>query len=164
LRDSLKDGDEHAIVVRHLQSVLEECCDDVDVARQPRLLRTRNVQHLCTDLRARQRAGASVSLLRLAERLHPTPAVGGAPVDAALRWLADHEHAERGWFAGPVGFLRSDGDGEFVVALRSALVRANRATAWAGAGIVARSEPRAEFTETERKLRTGLGPLLWGAP
>ena len=164
LRDSLKDADEHAIVVRHLQSALEECCDDVEVARQPRLLRTRNVQHLCTDLRARQRGGAPVSLLRLAERLHPTPAVGGAPVDAALRWLADHEHAERGWFAGPVGFLRSDGDGEFVVALRSALVRANRATAWAGAGIVARSEPRAEFTETELKLRTVLGPLLWGAP
>jgi isochorismate synthase EntC len=63
-----------------------------------------------------------------------------------------------------VGYLQSDGDGEFDVALRSALVRGRCATAWAGAGIVARSEPRAEFTETELKLRTVLGPLLWGAP
>jgi isochorismate synthase EntC len=105
-----------------------------------------------------------VSLLELAARLHPTPAVGGAPRDAALEWLAEHEAIDRGWFAGPVGFVQSNGDGEFDVALRSALVRGRSATAWAGAGIVARSEPRAEFTETELKLRTVLGPLLWGAP
>jgi salicylate biosynthesis isochorismate synthase len=90
--------------------------------------------------------------------------VGGAPREAALDWLARHEDVERGWFAGPVGYLQSNGDGEFVVALRSALVRGRSATAWAGAGIVARSDPHAEFTETELKLRTVLGPLLWGAP
>jgi isochorismate synthase EntC len=90
--------------------------------------------------------------------------VGGAPREAALRWLDEHESIERGWFAGPVGFLQSDGDGEFAVALRSALARGRSATAWAGAGIVARSQPMAEFTETELKLRTVLGPLLWGAP
>jgi isochorismate synthase len=164
LCDSRKNGDEHAIVVRHLQSVLSECCDAVEVAPEPKLLRTRTVQHLCTELRARRRAEAPVSLLELAARLHPTPAVGGAPRDAALKWLAEHEAIDRGWFAGPVGFVQSNGDGEFDVALRSALVRGRSATAWAGAGIVARSEPRAEFTETELKLRTVLGPLLWGAP
>jgi isochorismate synthase len=164
LCDSRKNGDEHAIVVRHLQGVLAACCDDVEVAAEPRLLKTRTVQHLCTELRARRRPGAPVSLLELASRLHPTPAVGGAPREAALAWLAEHESVERGWFAGPVGFLQSNGDGEFQVALRSALVRGRSATAWAGAGIVARSEPRAEFTETELKLRTVLGPLLWGAP
>ena len=105
-----------------------------------------------------------MSLLELAARLHPTPAVCGAPGDAAAAWLAANEGLERGWFAGPVGFLQSDGDGEFEVALRSALVRGASATAWAGAGIVARSQPRAEFTETELKLRTVLGPLLWGSP
>jgi isochorismate synthase EntC len=115
-------------------------------------------------LRARQRPGAPVSLLELVSRLHPTPAVGGAPREAALSWLAENEGVERGWFAGPLGFLQSNCDGEFDVALRSALVRAQSATAWAGAGVVARSEPRAEFTETELKLRTVLGPLLWGAP
>jgi isochorismate synthase len=164
LCDSRKNGDEHAIVVAHLQSVLAGCCDEVVVDAEPRLLRTRTVQHLYTGLHARRRPGARATLLELAARLHPTPAVGGAPRAAALAWLADHEAVERGWFAGPVGFLQSDGDGEFVVALRSARVRGRRATAWAGAGIVARSDPRAEFTETELKLRTVLGPLLWGAP
>ena len=164
LCDSRKNGDEHAFVVRHLQSVLAECCDGVEVAPEPRLLRTRTVQHLCTELRARRRPEAPVSLLELAARLHPTPAVGGAPREAALQWLVEHEGIDRGWFGSPVGFLQSNGDGEFDVALRSALVRGRCATAWAGAGIVARSEPRAEFTETELKLRTVLGPLLWGAP
>jgi isochorismate synthase len=164
LCDSRKNGDEHGIVVQHLERALAECCDDVTVDAEPRLLRTRTVQHLCTALRARRRAASPVSLLALVERLHPTPAVGGAPRDLALDWLARHEYLERGWFAGPVGYLQSNGDGEFVVALRSALVRGGSATAWAGAGIVARSDPRAEFTETELKLRTVLGPLLWGAP
>jgi len=164
LRASFKDGSEHAFVVRHLRSALAQCCDGVEVALEPRLLKTRAVQHLCTELRARRRPQDPVSLLELLEHLHPTPAVGGEPRAAALDWLAEHEGLDRGWFAGPVGFLQSNGDGEFVVALRSALVRRHDATAWAGAGIVSGSEPRAEFTETELKLRAVLGPLLWGAP
>jgi isochorismate synthase len=164
LCDSRKNGDEHEFVVRYLEAALAACCDDVRIDTEPKLLKTRTVQHLCTELRARRRIGAPVSLLELVGRLHPTPAVGGAPRDAALDWLARHESVARGWFAGPVGYLQSDGDGEFAVALRSALVRGRHATAWAGAGIVARSEPKAEFTETELKLRTVLGPLLWGAP
>ena len=164
LCDSSKNGAEHDFVVRHIEAVLRDCCDDVEVASEPTLLRNRTVQHLCTDLRARRRDHAPVSLLELVGRLHPTPAVGGAPREAALEWLARHESFDRGWFAGPVGFLQSDGDGEFAVALRSALLRGRHATAWAGAGIVARSDPEAEYTETELKLRAVLGPLLWGAP
>ena len=164
LCDSSKNGAEHAIVVNHLRNALDSCSDEVEVASEPVLLRMRTVQHLCTEIRARRRAGAPVSLLELVSRLHPTPAVGGAPREAALRWLADNERADRGWYAGPVGYLQSNGDGEFAVALRSALARGRSATAWAGAGIVARSQPAAEFTETELKLRTVLGPLLWGAP
>ena len=159
-----KNAAEHTAVVKYLQSVLADCCDDVEVASEPTLLKTRTVQHLCTELSARRRPAVPASLLELVSRMHPTPAVGGAPREAALRWLATHEGIERGWFAGPVGYLQSQGDGEFAVALRSALVRGRCATAWAGAGIVAGSEPRAEFTETELKLRTVLGPLLWGAP
>jgi isochorismate synthase len=164
LRESCKNGAEHSFVVQYLRSVLGECCDEVEAAREPVLLRTRTVQHLCTEIRARRRERSPAALMELLGRLHPTPAVGGAPRDAALRWLDENEPTERGWFAGPVGFLQSDGDGEFEVALRSALVRGRSATAWAGAGIVARSQPMAEFTETELKLRTVLGPLLWGAP
>lgn len=161
---SAKDGEEHAIVVRHLEAALADCCEQVVVDPGPALLKTRAVQHLATGLSARRRAAAPVPLLGLVERLHPTPAVGGAPTAPALDWLARHEPVPRGWFAGPVGFLDSDGNGEFAVALRSALVRGRAATAWAGAGIVARSEPEAELTETEFKLRAVLGPLLWGAP
>ncbi len=164
LRDSSKNCAEHAVVVQYLRSVLDECCEDVQVAREPSLLRTRTVQHLCTEIRARRRERSAAALLELVDRIHPTPAVGGAPREAALRWIHENEAAERGWFAGPVGFVQSDGDGEFAVALRSALVRGRSATAWAGAGIVERSQPMAEFTETELKLRTVLGPLLWGAP
>jgi len=164
LQHSGKDSEEHAIVVRYIRAMLASCCDGIEVDPQPRLLKTRTVQHLCTELRGHRRGNPSVSLIELVSRLHPTPAVGGAPREAALQWLAEHESVARGWFAGPVGFLQSDGDGEFSVALRSALVRGNTATAWAGAGIVARSEPKAEYTETELKLRTALGPLLWGAP
>ncbi|HET7204247.1 MAG TPA: isochorismate synthase [Steroidobacteraceae bacterium] len=164
LCDSRKNGQEHAFVVQHLRTALAACCDDVEYDPEPRLLRTRTVMHLRTDLRARRRAAAPASLLELVERLHPTPAVGGLPRDPALAWLAEHEGLERGWFAGPIGYLQANGDGEFDVALRSALVRGRAATAWAGAGIVARSQPRAEFTETELKLRAVLGPLLWGAP
>ncbi len=164
LRDSSKNGAEHAVVVQYLRSVLDECCEDVQVAREPSLLRTRTVQHLCTEIRARRRERSAAALLELVGRIHPTPAVGGAPRDAALRWIHENEATERGWFAGPVGYVQSDGDGEFAVALRSALVRGRSATAWAGAGIVERSQPMAEFTETELKLRTVLGPLLWGAP
>jgi salicylate biosynthesis isochorismate synthase/menaquinone-specific isochorismate synthase len=164
LRDSSKNGAEHAVVVQYLRSVLDECCDDVQVAREPTLLRTRTVQHLCTEIKARRRERSPAAFLELVGRMHPSPAVGGAPREAALRWLDQNEATERGWFAGPVGFVQSDGDGEFAVALRSALVRGRNATAWAGAGIVERSQPMAEFTETELKLRTVLGPLLWGAP
>ncbi|MFO1408359.1 MAG: isochorismate synthase [Steroidobacteraceae bacterium] len=164
LCDSSKNGAEHDFVVRHIESVLGECCDDVEVAGEPTLVRNRTVQHLCTAIRARRRNVAPASLLELVDRLHPTPAVGGVPGPAALEWLAAHESFDRGWFAGPVGYLRSDGDGEFAVALRSALLRGRFATAWAGAGIVARSDPTAEYTETELKLRAVLGPLLWGAP
>ena len=164
LRDSLKDSEEHAIVVRFIRSALDACCDSVEVDAEPRLLKTRTVQHLCTELHAQRRHDAPATLLELVSRLHPTPAVGGVPRDAALDWLAAHESVARGWFAGPVGYLQSDGDGEFSVALRSALVCGSHATAWAGAGSVAPSEPKAEFTETELKLRTVLGPLLWGSP
>lgn len=164
LLDSGKDREEHTIVVRHLSAALSACCDDVRFDTVPGLVKNRTVQHLCTELTARQRTAAPVTLLDLVQRLHPSPAVGGEPVGAALEWLARHEPLERGWYAGPVGFLQSDGGGEFAVALRSALVRGRRATAWAGAGIVAQSDPEAEFTETELKLRAVLGPLLWGAP
>ena len=99
-------------------------------------------------------------MLRLVERLHPTPAVGGAPSEAALAWLERHEGLERGWYAGPVGWVDATGDGEFAVALRCALLRGREARLFAGAGIVEGSEPEPELYETRLKFRAFLGPLL----
>ena len=92
-------------------------------------------------------------LLALAERLHPTPAVGGAPRDVALEMIAEHEHADRGWYAGPIGWLGADGDGELMVALRCGLVTGSQATLFAGCGIVADSDPTREWEESRLKLR-----------
>lgn len=160
---SAKDAAEHAIVVRRIVEVLSDCCAEVRAAATPQLVTTRTVQHLATPITAR-RAGQHPSLLELVGRLHPTPAVAGAPCADATRWLAAHEGLARGWYSGPVGWVDADGNGEFVVALRSALLRGREAHAYAGAGIVAGSDPDAEYAETDCKLRSVLGPLLWGAP
>lgn len=122
-----------------------------------RLRRLTHVQHLETPIRAeRGREG----LLELAGRLHPTPATGGTPREPALAWLAAHERLERGAYAAPLGWLTPAGDGALVVALRSALFRGGSAWSFAGAGIVAGSDPAAEWAETELKLRAVAAGLV----
>ena len=91
--------------------------------------------------------------------LHPTPAVGGEPWPAAAAAIAELERMDRGWYAGPVGWMDATEDGEFCVALRSALLRDREARLFAGVGVVAGSDPAAELAETEVKLQALL-PLL----
>jgi isochorismate synthase EntC len=122
------------------------------------LLQLEGIQHLETPIRGLLREEAS--LLELAGRLHPTPAVGGTPREAALAWLDEHEDLARGWYAGPVGVIRRDGGGELWVALRSALLGLETARLFAGAGIVSGAEPRAELRETQLKLRAMLDALV----
>jgi menaquinone-specific isochorismate synthase len=98
-------------------------------------------------------------VLDLVQRLHPTPAVGGYPRAGALRFIRDREGLDRGWYAGPVGWLDRRGDGEFAVALRSALVRGAEAMLFAGSGIVAQSRASDEYVETCLKLRPMLNAL-----
>ena len=100
-----------------------------------------------------------VNVLDLVRRLHPTPAVAGAPVAAALAWIASHETESRGWYAGPVGWFDARGDGDFAVAIRSGLVQGPRAFIWAGAGIVPASDPDREYDETRVKQGALLGAL-----
>ena len=116
-----------------------------------------NVHHLYTPVTARLRAGHD--LLDLVARLHPTPAVGGLPRDTALAWLREHEGLDRGWYAAPVGWMGADGDGEFAVALRSALLDGESATLFAGCGVVGDSDPDDELAESELKLRPMLQAL-----
>ena len=160
LCDSSKNGAEHAIVVSHLRGALEGCCDEVEVASEPVLLRTRTVQHLCTEIRARRRAAAPVSLLELADRLHPTPAVGGDPRDAAMALIARLEPGDRGRYAGPVGWVDGAGNGRWAVGIRSAELDGTEARLWAGVGIVADSDPQAELEETRAKAQAMLGALV----
>ncbi|HEX6574861.1 MAG TPA: isochorismate synthase [Gemmatimonadaceae bacterium] len=160
LRSSEKDLAEHAAVRNELYDVLSVMCDDVIAPEVPTLLTLSNVHHLHTPLSATLRNGGS--LLDIVERLHPTPAVGGAPRDAALRFIHEHEALDRGWYAGPIGWIGGD-KGEFAVALRSALVDGDEATLFAGCGIVRDSDPESELDESNLKLqamKSALGAAL----
>ncbi len=148
---------EHALVVDAVRRRLAPLCRCIELPDAPQVRALRHLLHLSTPIRGR--LVAPVPLLELASRLHPTPAVGGEPTDAALAFLAKHEPTARGWFAGPVGRVLAGGDGELAVALRSALLHEREAHVYAGAGIVAGSDASLELEETRAKARTCLAAL-----
>lgn len=160
LRESKKEQAEHAVVRRAIVAALGPACAALDAPEAPELLRLDGIQHLHTPIVGRVRAGPEADLLALAGRLHPTPAVGGAPREAAGAFLAEREGLDRGGYAGGVGWLGAGGCGELAVALRCALLRGRRATLYAGAGIVEGSDPDAELAETRLKLRAALAALV----
>ena len=146
-----KEREEHAVVVASIRERLAPIAERLDIEAEPRVMVLRHVQHLVTEIEGVLRERES--LLALAERLHPTPAVGGEPRDLALALIDEHEGFDRGWYAGPIGWLGADGDGELMVALRSGLVERTRATLYAGCGIVADSDADREWEESRMKLR-----------
>jgi isochorismate synthase len=150
LEASAKDRAEHAAVRDALYEALAEACDNVVAPETPVILSLSNVHHLHTPLKANLREGKS--LLDLVERLHPTPAVGGTPRDAALGFIRENEKLDRGWYAAPVGWI-GESSGEFAVALRSALIHGEHATLYAGCGIVMDSDPEMEVEESNLKLQ-----------
>ncbi len=154
---SEKDREEHAIVVQFIQGLLAPVAEQLTVAPSPSVMTLRFVQHLATEIEGTLPDDAG--LLALGERLHPTPAVGGEPRDAALTMIDEHEGFERGWYAGPVGWLDGAGDGELCVALRCGIVDRTRATLFAGCGIVADSDPAREWEESRIKLRAVVSAL-----
>jgi isochorismate synthase len=155
LMASTKDRSEHAVVVDDAVTRLSALCDEVTRAPSPRLQRFATVQHLATPITGR----TSARVLELADALHPTPAVGGAPRGAALAFIEKHEGIDRGWYSGGIGWSDSTGNGEIAVGLRSALLFDDRAILYAGSGIVAASDPDAELEETRLKLRPMLDLL-----
>ena len=159
LLHSAKDRSEHAIVAKRIERRLGPVAVWVERAAEPVVIRVANIQHLATPIHAQ--LAESRSVLELAEILHPTPAVGGEPRDRALAAIEQLEGLDRGWYAGPVGWMDTAEDGEFCVAIRSALLRDRTAHLFAGNGIVADSEPDAELAETEVKLGALL-PALAG--
>lgn len=156
LLESVKDRSEHAVVVRAMVEALYETCSSLNVS-ETSLLKLGNIQHLCTLITGELADGQT--LLDLVEHLHPTPAVGGRPRDLALNWIRQYEKLDRGWYAGPVGWVNARGDGEFAVALRSALLHGERATLFAGCGIMADSDPQREYAESTLKLKPMLAAL-----
>jgi isochorismate synthase len=156
LKASTKDGREHALVVDAISTVLRSMNAIVDVPATPQVRALRNVLHLHTPITATLSQRCHV--LEVAARLHPTPAVGGTPTATATAWINAHE-APRGWYAAPVGWFDTEGDGELAVAIRSGLLVGANAHVWAGAGIVAGSDPDRELAETGLKLQAMLGAL-----
>lgn len=156
---SAKDRHEHTLVVAMLRDALAHLGVTMHKPPPPTVRSLARVHHLWTPLRARV-DGLAPHVLSLVEALHPTPALGGVPRAAALDWIAAREPHPRGWYAGPVGWCDRDGDGEFFVAIRSALTRGVSAWAWAGAGLVEGSDATREWDETEAKMaamRAALG-------
>ena len=158
LQESKKEQSEHAFVVRALCDALAPHCDALEVRESPRLMRLPDIQHLETPITGHLRARRSI--LEVLGSVHPTPAIAGAPREAALDWLNRNENLDRGWYSGPIGFADSEGGGEFYAALRAAVLRGNEARLFAGAGIVDGSDPEAELRETRLKLCAMLAPLM----
>jgi isochorismate synthase len=159
LLQSDKDREENAIVARRIARALGSRSVWVTAAPEPVLVRVANIQHLARPIRAQ--LAEPMTAVALAGLLHPTPAVGGEPRAAALELIPALEGMDRGWYAGPVGWIDAAGDGEFCVALRCALLRGRIARCYAGSGVVADSDPAAELAETEVKLEALL-PVLAG--
>lgn len=157
LLQSEKDRREHRVVLESITRSVADLGLKLEHADQPRVLGLANVQHLHLPVSATLPAG--VHILDLVARLHPTPAVGGSPRDAAMAAIARLEPFARGLYAGPQGWVDHRGGGEFFVGIRSALVDGRTATIYAGAGIVAGSTPEKEFAETELKFKALLEAL-----
>ena len=157
LLESGKDIREHEFVVSEILRLLAPLTSELSQAPQREVHRLRTVLHLRTLIQGKLRDNSHV--LDLVAKLHPTPAVAGAPTPAAIDFIARHEPDPRGWYAGPVGWFDRAGDGRFVVALRSGVVASKRAELYAGAGVVQDSNAPSEFAETRWKLAALLGAL-----
>lgn len=150
LLKSDKDLREHQLVIDSIRRRLDEMGISVDIAAEPELLQLANVQHLHTPISGK--LPGNCHLLDLASVLHPTPAVGGSPRKSALEDITAWEPYPRNLYAGLVGWFGPEGDGDLVVGLRSAWVHDNFARLYAGAGIVAGSDPQKELRETNFKM------------
>ncbi|MFM7616778.1 MAG: isochorismate synthase MenF [Actinomycetes bacterium] len=155
LTESVKDAREHALVVEAVVGALAAHAAGAPTVRGPLVVELPNLVHLATHIEVDLRPDAP-SALALARALHPTPAVGGSPTAAALDLIASLEPRGRDRYAGPVGWVDARGDGEFAIALRGAVLDGAEARCFAGCGIVAGSDPAAEWAEAERKF----GPML----
>jgi menaquinone-specific isochorismate synthase len=159
LRNSTKEALEHRVVVDAIVNVLTSHCSRVEAAPEPEVDEFADVAHLATPVHGTLH-DPPPDALALARALHPTPAVAGSPTETALAAIERLEPQDRGRYAGPVGWVDARGDGEWAIALRGASIDGPCAVLHAGAGIVAGSDPDAEWAETEAKLDPMLRALV----
>ncbi len=153
---SAKDTEEHEYAVAGVRATLAPLCDHLEVDSRPSLLKLANVQHLATCVTGKLpwgECGPAHSVLSLVAALHPTGAVCGTPTDVAMDVIRELEGMDRGRYAGPVGWVDTEGNGEWGIALRCAEIAGPRARLFAGCGIVAGSDPAAELAEAQAKFR-----------
>ncbi len=159
LLESTKDAYEHKVTIDWLLNELLPFCSFVDADPEPKIISLQHVHHLGTEVSG-QLSNPPCSILELVSALHPTPAVGGDPQKEALAIIKEVEGINRQHYAGPVGWVAANGDGEFAVGIRSAEVTSNRAHLFAGVGLVEDSDPQSELEETEAKFKTMLDTFL----
>lgn len=152
LARSSKDLEEHEYAVASVAEALDPHCSSMNVPEAPFVLHLPNVMHLATDVTGVVHDAGTVSSLQLAAALHPSAAVGGTPTPQACRTIAELEGLDRGRYAGPVGWIDAEGDGEWGIALRAGEVDGHRVRLFAGCGIVADSDPEAELAESRAKF------------
>jgi len=149
LHDS-KNREEHDFVVRMIKDGIKQYCKNVDIPAEPVIYPLKNLQHLYTPVTAVLKEGYSI--FDIIGELHPTPALGGTPTAASLKFIRDNELLDRGWYGAPVGWLDSNRNGEFAVAIRSGLIQGDEASLFAGCGIVKDSDIEKEYEETNIKF------------
>ena len=158
LTGSSKDTTEHRVVSDFVVDALRPFSREVS-ARGPEVVRFTNIQHLATSVTAQLRTPAA-DVLTLAAALHPTPAVGGWPREAADLLIDELEGMDRGWYAGAIGWIDGRGDGELTIALRCGLLWEDGARLYAGVGVMPDSDPARELEETELKFKALLTALV----
>ncbi len=157
LLNSAKNQHEHALVVESIRRRLAPLSSNLNIPAQPGVLQLGYIQHLHTPIQATLHRADGV--LPILQNLHPTPALGGQPRELAMPFISQAESVPRGWYGAPVGWLDHNLDGAFGVAIRSAIAQERRVWLYAGAGIVADSDPQAEWEETALKFRPMLNAL-----
>ncbi|ENH97117.1 menaquinone-specific isochorismate synthase [Gracilibacillus halophilus YIM-C55.5] len=157
LMNDQKNRREHQFVVDMIQEAVRSFAENVHIPDEPQLYRLKNLQHLYTPVRAKLRD--EYTILDVVAKLHPTPALSGFPRLASLHFIRKYEQMQRGWYGAPIGWIDQDFNGEFAVAIRSALVNKSSATLFAGCGVVEDSDPDIEFSETTIKFTPMLQAL-----
>jgi len=160
LLGSTKNLHEHGVVVDEIVKNLANVYDDINADAEPTIVALRTVAHLGTWITAKSPEANAPDALEVLRMLHPTAAVGGIPRESAYELLCRLEEHDRGHYAGPIGWIDEQGDGEWWIGIRGVLLKGREFEAWAGAGIVSESDPSAEREETKDKLAAVLTSVL----